>query len=162
MTLHGTLGGQSARLERTGAVQPEGQRWDLAVRRVRRALVHGGPHVPPSSHDQAMAVPPGDAPVARRVGSRPTHPDQAVLALRLPTLEGHSVRWGRQHLLRPVTARHHRALGSLACLAPDWRKLDQTGVLRVAWTLADLAGKPVPGSDEVAEALGMRLQRVAA
>jgi magnesium chelatase family protein len=35
-------------------------------------------------------------------------------------------------------------------------------VLRVAWTLADLAGKPVPGSDEVAEALGMRLQRVAA
>jgi magnesium chelatase family protein len=35
-------------------------------------------------------------------------------------------------------------------------------VLRVAWTLADLAGRPVPGSDEVAEALGMRLQRVAA
>jgi magnesium chelatase family protein len=35
-------------------------------------------------------------------------------------------------------------------------------VLRVAWTLADLAGRPVPGPDEVAEALGMRLQRVAA
>jgi magnesium chelatase family protein len=35
-------------------------------------------------------------------------------------------------------------------------------VLRVAWTLADLAGRSVPGSDEVAEALGMRLQRVAA
>jgi magnesium chelatase family protein len=35
-------------------------------------------------------------------------------------------------------------------------------VLRVAWTLADLAGRPVPGGDEVAEALGMRLQRVAA
>jgi len=35
-------------------------------------------------------------------------------------------------------------------------------VLRVAWTLADLAGLTVPGSDEVAEALGMRLQRVAA
>jgi magnesium chelatase family protein len=35
-------------------------------------------------------------------------------------------------------------------------------VTRVAWTLADLAGRPVPGSDEVAEALGMRLQRVAA
>jgi magnesium chelatase family protein len=35
-------------------------------------------------------------------------------------------------------------------------------VLRVAWTLADLAGRTVPGSDEVAEALGMRLQRVAA
>jgi magnesium chelatase family protein len=35
-------------------------------------------------------------------------------------------------------------------------------VLRVAWTLADLAGRSAPGSDEVAEALGMRLQRVAA
>lgn len=35
-------------------------------------------------------------------------------------------------------------------------------VLRVAWTLADLAGRAVPRSDEVAEALGMRLQRVAA
>jgi magnesium chelatase family protein len=35
-------------------------------------------------------------------------------------------------------------------------------VLRVSWTLADLAGRPVPGIDDVAEALGMRLQRVAA
>ncbi|SNR85487.1 magnesium chelatase family protein [Blastococcus mobilis] len=35
-------------------------------------------------------------------------------------------------------------------------------VMRVAWTLADLAGHSVPGSDEVAEALGMRLQRTAA
>ncbi|MGY2081400.1 YifB family Mg chelatase-like AAA ATPase [Modestobacter sp. SYSU DS0657] len=35
-------------------------------------------------------------------------------------------------------------------------------VLRVSWTLADLAGRTVPGSDEVAEALGMRLQRAAA
>ena len=35
-------------------------------------------------------------------------------------------------------------------------------VARVAWTLADLAGRTVPGSDEVAEALGMRLQRAAA
>src|SRR4051812_23889092 len=35
-------------------------------------------------------------------------------------------------------------------------------VLRVTWTLADLAGRAVPGADEVAEALGMRLQRVAA
>jgi magnesium chelatase family protein len=35
-------------------------------------------------------------------------------------------------------------------------------VLRVAWTLCDLAGRAVPGADEVAEALGMRLQRVAA
>jgi magnesium chelatase family protein len=35
-------------------------------------------------------------------------------------------------------------------------------VLRVAWTLADLAGRTVPTSDDVAEALGMRLQRAAA
>ncbi|MGY1915788.1 YifB family Mg chelatase-like AAA ATPase [Blastococcus sp. SYSU DS0973] len=35
-------------------------------------------------------------------------------------------------------------------------------VVRVAWTLADLAGRTVPGPDEVAEALGMRLQRSAA
>ncbi|SDF35839.1 magnesium chelatase family protein [Blastococcus aurantiacus] len=35
-------------------------------------------------------------------------------------------------------------------------------VQRVAWTLADLAGRTVPGPDEVAEALGMRLQRAAA
>jgi magnesium chelatase family protein len=35
-------------------------------------------------------------------------------------------------------------------------------VLRVAWTVSDLAGRTVPGPDEVAEALGMRLQRVAA
>ena len=35
-------------------------------------------------------------------------------------------------------------------------------VLRVAWTLCDLAGRTVPGTDEVAEALGMRLQRAAA
>jgi magnesium chelatase family protein len=35
-------------------------------------------------------------------------------------------------------------------------------VLRVAWTLADLAGRGVPGTDEVAEALGMRLQRAVA
>ena len=44
------------------------------------------------------------------------------------------------------------------------RRLDlcQTVVLRVAWTLADLAGRTVPSADDVAEALGMRLQRVAA
>jgi hypothetical protein len=34
-------------------------------------------------------------------------------------------------------------------------------VLRVGWMLADLAGRAVPG-DEVAEALGMRLQRAVA
>ena len=35
-------------------------------------------------------------------------------------------------------------------------------VLRVSWTVADLAGHTVPSADDVAEALGMRLQRVAA
>jgi magnesium chelatase family protein len=35
-------------------------------------------------------------------------------------------------------------------------------ILRVAWTLADLAGRGIPDADDVAEALGMRLQRVAA
>ncbi|WP_299958111.1 YifB family Mg chelatase-like AAA ATPase [uncultured Modestobacter sp.] len=35
-------------------------------------------------------------------------------------------------------------------------------VLRVAWTVADLAGHSVPTADDVAEALGMRLQRVVA
>jgi magnesium chelatase family protein len=35
-------------------------------------------------------------------------------------------------------------------------------VVRVSWTLADLAGRALPGPDEVAEALGMRLQRAAA
>jgi magnesium chelatase family protein len=35
-------------------------------------------------------------------------------------------------------------------------------VLRVAWTLCDLEGRTVPGTDEVAEAIGMRLQRAAA
>jgi magnesium chelatase family protein len=35
-------------------------------------------------------------------------------------------------------------------------------VLRVSWTLADLAGRGVPGDDEVAEALGMRLRRAVA
>ncbi|WP_448627369.1 YifB family Mg chelatase-like AAA ATPase [Geodermatophilus sp. URMC 64] len=35
-------------------------------------------------------------------------------------------------------------------------------VLRVAWSVADLAGHTVPTADDVAEALGMRLQRAAA
>ena len=52
-----------------------------------------------------------------------------------------------------------RALAALRILAAD-RAADR--VLRVAWTLSDLAGRTVPGPDEVAEALGMRLQRVAA
>ncbi len=58
---------------------------------------------------------------------------------------------------RPALALAERALdrGLLSV-----RGLDR--VLRVAWTVADLAGRTVPGADDVAEALGMRLQRVAA
>jgi magnesium chelatase family protein len=58
---------------------------------------------------------------------------------------------------RPALALAERALerGSLSV-----RGFDR--VLRVSWTLADLAGRSVPGADEVAEALGMRLQRAAA
>ena len=58
---------------------------------------------------------------------------------------------------RPALALAERALdrGLLSV-----RGLDR--VLRVSWTLADLQGRAVPDGDDVAEALGMRLQRVAA
>jgi magnesium chelatase family protein len=58
-----------------------------------------------------------------------------------------------------------RASLRLAELALERGALSVRGfdrVLRVAWTLADLAGRAVPGPDEIAEALGMRLQRIAA
>jgi magnesium chelatase family protein len=58
---------------------------------------------------------------------------------------------------RPALALAERALerGLLSV-----RGMDR--VSRVAWTLADLAGRPVPDPDDVAEALGMRLAGVAA
>jgi magnesium chelatase family protein len=58
---------------------------------------------------------------------------------------------------RPALRLAERALerGSLSV-----RGFDR--VMRVAWTLCDLVGRSTPGSDEVAEALGMRLQRAAA
>ncbi|SDB98468.1 magnesium chelatase family protein [Geodermatophilus telluris] len=58
---------------------------------------------------------------------------------------------------RPALALAERALerGLLSV-----RGLDR--VQRVAWTLADLGGRAVPDGEDVAEALGMRLQRVAA
>ncbi|MGY1649925.1 YifB family Mg chelatase-like AAA ATPase [Geodermatophilus sp. SYSU D01119] len=63
-------------------------------------------------------------------------------------------RWA---LPRPALALAERALdrGLLSV-----RGLDR--VLRVSWTLADLDGRAVPHADDVAESLGMRLQRVAA
>ncbi len=58
---------------------------------------------------------------------------------------------------RPALALAERALerGALSV-----RGFDR--VVRVAWTVADLAGHTVPDADDVAEALGMRLQRAAA
>ena len=106
-----------------------------------------------------QAPPEGTAVVARRVAAA-----RAVAAARLAgtglSVNGHVP--GR--LLRerwPVP----RASLRLAERALERGALSVRGfdrVLRVAWTLADLAGLMVPGSDEVAEALGMRLQRAAA
>ncbi len=59
-----------------------------------------------------------------------------------------------------VPASHEEAERALERGALSVRGFDR--VLRVAWTLADLAGLPTPGADQVAEALGMRLQRAAA
>ena len=63
----------------------------------------------------------------------------------------------RWQVPRPALALAERALerGALSV-----RGFDR--VVRVAWTLADLAGRTVPGPDEVAEALGMRIHRAAA
>jgi magnesium chelatase family protein len=63
----------------------------------------------------------------------------------------------RWRVPRPSLALAERALerGALSV-----RGFDR--VLRVAWTVADLAGHPLPTTEDVAESLGMRLQRVAA
>src|SRR3954464_5341268 len=130
--------------------------------RVSKRMAAASPWVPASLHDKAMALPLRDAPVARRVGPGPTHPDQAVCAVRLPALKGHSVRRGRKpgglKAGRGTAATRTGIARSVRARRAD---IGQTGVLRVAWTLADLAGRTVPGADEVAEALGMRLQRAA-
>jgi magnesium chelatase family protein len=106
-----------------------------------------------------LAPPEGTAAVARRVATA-----RAVAAERLTgtglSVNGHVP--GR--LLRerwPVP----RAALRLAERALERGALSVRGfdrVLRVAWTVADLAGHTVPDPDDVAEALGMRLQRVAA
>lgn len=64
---------------------------------------------------------------------------------------------GRWRLGRPVMRHVETAL--------DQGKLSARGVdrvLRIGWTLADLGGRTSPGSEELGEALGMRLRRVAA
>jgi magnesium chelatase family protein len=117
------------------------------------------PPVTRASWLDGVAAPESTATVARRVAAA-----RATAAERLAGT-GHVVNGqvpGR--LLRerwPVP----RASLRLAERALERGALSVRGfdrVLRVAWTLADLAGRTVPGSDDVAEALGMRLQRVAA
>ena len=82
-------------------------------------------------------------------------------ALRLPTLEGHSDSGGARLGLR--VGGGTAAAGTRKMRSVRVRRVDigQTEVLPVAWMLGDLAGRAAPGPDEVAEALGMRLQRVA-
>jgi magnesium chelatase family protein len=106
-----------------------------------------------------LAPPESTAEVAARVRAA-----RAVAAGRLAGtgLELNSQVPGR--LLRDRWPVPRRAL-ALAERALERGALSVRGfdrVLRVAWTLADLAGRSTPGAEQVAEALGMRLQRVAA
>jgi magnesium chelatase family protein len=106
-----------------------------------------------------LAPPESTAAVARRVRAA-----RAVAAARLAGtgLELNSQVPGR--LLRDRWPVPRSALG-LAERALERGALSVRGfdrVLRVAWTVADLAGHTVPTAEDVAEALGMRLQRVAA
>ncbi len=106
-----------------------------------------------------VAAPEGTAVVAARVAAA-----RAVAATRLAgtglrvtgEVPGRLLR-ERWPVPRPALVLAERALerGALSL-----RGFDR--VLRVAWTLSDLAGRDVPGADEVSEALGLRLQRVAA
>jgi magnesium chelatase family protein len=117
------------------------------------------PPVPRAEWLDAMGQPESTAAVARRVGAAR---DTAAERLAGTGYAVNSQVPGR--LLRerwPVP----RAALLLAERALERGALSVRGfdrVLRVAWTLCDLAGRTVPSSDEVAEALGMRLQRVAA
>jgi magnesium chelatase family protein len=106
-----------------------------------------------------LAPPEGTEVVARRVAAARAAAGERLIGTGL-TVNGHVP--GR--LLRerwPIP----RASLRLAERALERGALSVRGfdrVLRVAWTLADLGGRAVPGEDEVAEALGMRLQRAAA
>ncbi|MFJ6002466.1 YifB family Mg chelatase-like AAA ATPase [Arthrobacter sp. NPDC092385] len=64
---------------------------------------------------------------------------------------------GELALPRAVTASLDKALERNLVSARGWDR-----VLRVAWTIADLAGRPRPDADDVVTALGFRLQERAA
>jgi magnesium chelatase family protein len=106
-----------------------------------------------------LAPPESTAVVARRVAAA-----RAVSADRLAGtgLQLNSQVPGRLLRERWPVARSALALAERALErgALSVRGFDR--VLRVAWTLADLAGASAPGAEQVVEALGMRLQRVAA
>jgi magnesium chelatase family protein len=106
-----------------------------------------------------LAPPESTAVVAHRVGearARAAH-RLAGTGLELNSQVPGKLLRDRWPVARSALALAERALerGALSV-----RGFDR--VLRVAWTLADLAGLPAPGADQVAEALGMRLQRAAA
>ena len=107
----------------------------------------------------AVARPESTAEVARRVGAARAAAGERLAGTGLAVNSQVPGRLLRERFAvpRPALRLAERALerGALSV-----RGFDR--VLRVAWTLSDLAGGTVPGPDEVAEALGMRLQRVAA
>jgi hypothetical protein len=108
----------------------------------------------------------------RAAGRLRRHPRPGTLRLLwgrvLPatsTPAGHDTR--RVHLprLRTLVDTHDRrkATETAGARSPSGlEKFRHLVDLRVACTVADRAGRTVPDADDVAEALGMRLQRVAA
>ena len=106
---------------------------------------------------------------------KPTRRRSAVVAARVAAARGAQrerlSRWnystnaevqgrvlrGDLALPRSVTASLDRALERNLVSARGWDR-----VLRVAWTIADLAGRQRPGTDDVTTALSFRLQERAA
>ena len=104
-------------------------------------------------------VPEGSAVVARRVAAARAAAAARLRGTGLATnadVPGRLLR-ERWRVPRAALALAERALESGALSV---RGFDR--VLRVAWTLSDLAGRTAPGPEEVAEALGMRIHRAAA
>ncbi len=117
------------------------------------------PAVTRASWLDGLAPPESTAVVARRVGAARSAAASRLAGTGLAVnsqVPGRLLR-ERWPVPRSALPLAERALerGSLSV-----RGFDR--VLRVAWTLADLAGATSPRADHVAEALGMRLQRIAA